>query len=119
DAGTDGVHVLAALERDPSVAVAAAALASSPLFPDDERDWRNLVLLAALERHVFRLPGSTDVAVRVRVHSTAVAFASAAIAPFASVDAGRAFAVGLFHDAGLLLSRASHERAGAEIASLW
>ena len=109
----DPLVVADLLDRDPLLASATARTLRSPSYACEGRDLFELMCFAgaartrdamreaALAQHVFRAPGLTDVMVRARNHSFAVAHAARAIALHACVDPDAAFELALFHDAGL------------------
>jgi len=61
---------------------------------------RDLVLEAALNLKVFRVPGYDEIMARLYRHSTAVAHVSRAVCRRTLIDAEYAFLCGLLHDVG-------------------
>ncbi len=110
--GTTTAALARDLERDPMLAGAVEWLLRSPVYACDGAGVAELledagprapaaVVEAAVELHVYRAPGFTDIALRARHHAAAVAHAAAAIARVAGADPFDAFLLGLFHDAGI------------------
>ena len=106
--------VVALLERDAMLAAKVLAMAQSAAFAARSpitslyqatvrlglNTLRNMVLEAALNLKVFRVPGYAEPMERLARHSTAVAHITRAACARAPVDAGFAFACGLLHDVG-------------------
>ena len=102
------------LQRDPvlaarvlSIAQSAFYAARSPIISLHQaairlglQTLRDLVLEAALNLEIFRVPGYDDLMARLYSHSTAVAHVARAVCRRTLVNAEYAFLCGLLHDVG-------------------
>ena len=107
--------VLAVLEGDAMLAGRVLAIAQSAVYSGRSpvvslrqalvrlgiRTLRNVVLEAALNARIFRVPGFEATTERLRLHSSYTAHVAALVAKDAGVDAETAFVCGLLHDVGM------------------
>jgi putative nucleotidyltransferase with HDIG domain len=122
-------EVVALLERDPilaakvlSICRSAAYAGRAPILSLKQavvrlgmKGLRDLVVEAALQLRVFRVPGYDGPMERLSRHSTAVARLVPALCGRAGIDAEYAFLCGLLHDVGIaacLLALSDDPRAG-------
>ena len=110
----DVQQVVQVLERDSLLAGRVLKLANSPRFgglvPIQSlrgaitrmglREFRDLVVEAAMNSRIFRAPGYSDALDKLRMHATATAHAARAVTRFTSFEAEYAFLCGLLHEAG-------------------
>jgi HD-like signal output (HDOD) protein len=129
-------QVIGVLERDGLLAGRVLAISQSALYAGRSaivslrqalvrlgiKTLRNVVLEAALNLRIFRVPGYEPAMERLRRHSSATAHLAALVARHARLDAETAFVCGLLHDVGLAaaLTVVAEESKGAPppIASL-
>ncbi|BDG09207.1 HDOD domain-containing protein [Anaeromyxobacter paludicola] len=115
---TPGVNfdqVVAILERDPLLAARVLSISQSALYTSRSPitslkqavvrlgmgTLRDLVLEAALNMRVFRVPGFEAPMQRLAHHSTATAYLARAICSRTAIPAEYAFLCGLLHDVGI------------------
>jgi len=154
-ADVDFEKVVHLLERDPVMAARVLSIAQSPLYASRSpilslrvaairmglKTVRDIVMEAAVNLKVFRVPGYEQPMARVAQHSTATAHVMRAVCRRTRVESEYAFLCGLLHDVGYaasLLSLAEdatmrrvpydkvsmvldevHEDASALLAKLW
>ena len=114
-ADADVTQIVHLLERDTLLAGRVLKLCNSPLYGAVEpirslktavvrlglAELRDVVMEAAFSARVFKTTGYSEAVDRVRVHSTAVAHLSRAIARHTTFESEYAFLCGLLHDVGL------------------
>jgi len=155
-ADADVAEIVRLLEKDTLLAGRVLKLCNSPLYGAVEpirslktavvrlglAELRDVVMEAAVGSRVFKTSGYSEAVDRVRVHSTAVAHLSRAIARFTAFEAEYAFLCGLLHDVGLSAAlvalgdaprgerlrpvvdlwpalSALHETVGGSVATVW
>jgi HD-like signal output (HDOD) protein len=127
DASFDEVG--AVLEKDPILAAKVLSLAQSAIYAPRSpilslkaatvrlglSTLRDIVLEAALELRVFRVPGYESWMERLSRHSTVTAYVMRAVCRRTAIEAEYAFLCGLLHDVGIaacLLALGDDARAG-------
>jgi len=114
-ADADFDSVLTVLERDPMLAGRVLAISQSAMYAGRSRvtslrqglvrlgikTLRNVVLEAALNMRVFRVPGYEPTMERLRRHSSYTAHLVGLVATHAKLDPETAFVCGLLHDVGM------------------
>lgn len=125
-------EVVAALETDPLLAGRVLSVAQSALYAGMSEvvslkqatvrlgleALRDLVLDAAMNLRVFRVPGYEGPLERLRRHSSVVAQLARVVCRRTVVDAEHAFVCGLLHDVGFaagILALVEERRAGAPL----
>lgn len=107
-------EVVGVLEKDPLLAARVLSTASSALYAGMSqvtslkqasvrlglKTLRDLVLEAAMNLRVFRVPGYEEPMERLRRHSSVTAQIARVVCKRASVEAEHAFICGLLHDVG-------------------
>jgi HD-like signal output (HDOD) protein len=107
-------EVVAVLEKDPLLAARVLSVSSSALFAGRSqivslkqaavrlglKTLRDLVLEAAMNLRVFRVPGYEAPMERLRRHSAVVANVARVVCRRTAVEAEHAFVCGLLHDVG-------------------
>jgi HD-like signal output (HDOD) protein len=113
--GVDFDEVLAILERDGMLAGRVLSIAQSAMYAGRSsivslrqalvrlgiKTLRNVVLEAALNLRVFRVPGYEPTMERLRRHSSTTAHLASLVARHGKLDPEAAFVCGLLHDVGM------------------
>jgi len=113
-ADVDFEKVIHLLERDPVMAGRVLSIAQSPVYASRSpilslrvaavrlglKTVRDIVMEAALNLKVFRVPGFEQPMARVAAHSTATAHVMRAVCRRTRVESEYAFLCGLLHDVG-------------------
>lgn len=113
--GVDFDEVLTVLERDGMLAGRVLSIAQSAMYAGRSsivslrqalvrlgiKTLRNVVLEAALNLRVFRVPGYEPTMERLRRHSSTTAHLASLVARHGKLDPESAFVCGLLHDVGL------------------
>ncbi len=143
------------LEKDPLLAARVLKLVRSPLYVSESPirsikqaivrlglgSMRDVVMEAAFEARILKVPGYSEAMERLRRHSIAVAHLSRVVGRYTPIEAEFAFLCGLLHDVGFACSLlaladsrrgalpdlafawpvidAMHEEASGLIARLW
>src|SRR5512136_1873394 len=116
--GVDFDEVLTVLERDGMLAGRVLSIAQSAMYAGRSsvvslrqalvrlgiKTLRNVVLEAALNLRVFRVPGYEPTMERLRRHSSTTAHLAALVARHGRQDPETAFVCGLLHDVGMAAS---------------
>ncbi|MFO0729136.1 MAG: HDOD domain-containing protein [Myxococcota bacterium] len=131
------IRIARSLETDPMLAAKVISRVNSAAFRRGQAirslkealtrlgiaGLRDVVVEAALELRVFRVPGFQDAMERLRVHSTKVAEISRLVCRLTHVNSDFAFLCGLLHDigmAGILLAlTAEGPKRKFNLAELW
>jgi HD-like signal output (HDOD) protein len=125
--------VVAVLEKDSLLAARVLSSASSALYAGMQqvvslrqaairlglKTLRDLVLEAAMNLRVFRVPGYEEPMERLRRHSSVTAQIARVVCKRASVDGEHAFICGLLHDVGYaagILALVENQKAGDRLA---
>jgi HD-like signal output (HDOD) protein len=126
-------EVVSVLEKDPLLAARVLSVSSSALYAGMTqvtslrqasvrlglKTLRDLVLEAAMNLRVFRVPGYEEPMERLRRHSSVTAQIARVVCKRSSVDAEHAFICGLLHDVGFaagILALVENQKAGDRLA---
>jgi len=107
--------VLSVLETDAMLAGRVLAISQSALYSSRSpvtslrqglvrlgiKTLRNVVLEAALNMRIFRVPGFEPLTERLRVHASSTAHLASLVAKHCKLDPDTAFICGLLHDVGM------------------